>query len=98
MLWRRCRWHWVSDWFGIVRVRLLRELGIGMGFRSNWLLIRGMTPQQVWNALGVQGSGERSVHPQPSFLVRSTRTVRIWLSRTAPRRPSNTPGILRDCL
>ncbi|MEV0292322.1 hypothetical protein [Nocardia sp. NPDC050710] len=36
-----------------------------MGFNSNWLLVRGMRPQQVWTALGVQPSGVRSDRPTP---------------------------------
>lgn len=38
-----------------------------MGFTSNWLLVQGLTPERVWETLGVQPSGERSDHPQPGL-------------------------------
>ncbi|WP_405497053.1 hypothetical protein [Nocardia sp. NBC_00511] len=38
-----------------------------MGFTSNWLLVQGKQPEQVWEALGVAPSGERSDHPEPGL-------------------------------
>ncbi|MFB8003123.1 hypothetical protein [Nocardia sp. NPDC056000] len=39
--------------------------GFDMGFSSNWMLVRGMTPEQVWEALGVRPSGTRTDFPEP---------------------------------
>lgn len=36
-----------------------------MGFTSNWLLVRGIAPDRIWEVLGVHPSGTRSAHPEP---------------------------------
>lgn len=35
-----------------------------MGFTSNWMLVRGQSPEQIWARLDVRPNGERTDHPK----------------------------------
>lgn len=54
----------MSVWHHNVLVDRWRVWEFVMGFTSNWLLIRGMTPEAVYSALNVQPSGIRTDWPQ----------------------------------